>query len=485
MIQPDRKTDPHAVAAAITELVAVLGPGRVLHSPADLMAYDCDAFTVAKGPPDVIVLPDTTQEVSAASRIAHAHGLPVVPRGAGTGLSGGMMAAAGGVMVATTRMRQILAVDAPNRRAVVQPGVVNSKLTEAVKAHGLCFAPDPSSQFACTIGGNVAENSGGPHTLKYGVTTNHVLGLTVVRSDGSVLEIGGAPEDMPGYDLVGLFVGSEGTYGVVTEATVRLVPLPEAARTMLAVFDSIDTASAAVAAVIRGGIVPAALEMMDNLVIRAVEAAFHFGFPLEAAAVLIVEVDGMVAGLDSVKDRCVEVLMGAGAVEVRVARTEDERQTLWMARKKAIGALGRYAPAHCTQDGVIPPTKLPEVLREIAEIATKYRIRIGNVFHAGDGNLHPVAVFDDRDPDEVRRVLAAGAEILALCVRMGGTLTGEHGIGIEKIGQMGLVFSADDLEAQDAVRKVWDPAGLMNPGKVLPQRSCLEVGLLQRRAAAV
>lgn len=485
MIQGGSSTDSRVATEVIRELTAVLGPGRVLHREADLLAYDCDAFTVAKGRPDVIVLPESTREVSEACRIAHRYGLPIVPRGAGTGLSGGMMAAAGGVMVATTRMRGILAVDAPNRRAIVQPGVVNARLSEAVKGLGLCYAPDPSSQFACTIGGNVAENSGGPHTLKYGVTTNHVLGLTVVLSDGTVVQLGGATEEPPGYDLVGLFVGSEGTYGVVTEAIVRLVPLPEAARTMLAVFDSIDAASAAVAAVIRAGVVPAALEMMDNMVIRAVEEAFQFGFPVEAAAVLIVEVDGMAAAIDAVKERCVEVLKGAGATMVRVARTEDERQTLWKARKKAIGALGRYAPAHCTQDGVIPPTRLPEVLRAIAQIAARHGIRIANVFHAGDGNLHPVAIFDDRDPDQVRRVLDAGAEILALCVRLGGTLTGEHGIGIEKIGQMGLVFGPDDLEAQEAVRKVWDPAGLMNPGKVLPQRSCVEVGLLRRRAAAV
>ncbi|MBM3266641.1 MAG: FAD-binding protein [Candidatus Sericytochromatia bacterium] len=470
---------------ATPEFLALLGRERVLHAPADLLAYDCDAFTVAKGRPDVVVLPESTGEVAEICRIASRHGMPIVPRGAGTGLSGGGMAVTGGVLVGTARMKRILAVDVANRRATVQPGVVNAKLSEAVKASGLCYAPDPSSQFACTIGGNVAENSGGPHTLKYGVTVNHVLGVTVVRGDGEVLALGGTVEDMPGLDLVGTFVGSEGTFGIVTEAIVRLIPLPEGVRTMLGVFDSVDAASAAVASVIRAGVVPAALEMMDHTVIQAVEAAFGFGFPLDAAAVLIVEIDGAAPALPRVADLCVSVLRGAGAREVRVARDEAERQTLWKSRKKAIGALGRYAPAHCTQDGVIPPTRLPEVLRAIAEIAARYRIRIANVFHAGDGNLHPVALFDDRDADEVDRVLAAGAEILTLCVRLGGTLSGEHGIGIEKIGQMALMFSPDDLAAQEAVRAAWDPAGRMNPGKILPQRSCIEVGLLHRRAAPV
>jgi glycolate oxidase len=484
-----RSPDPDQVRSAeprlVAELTDLLGRSRTLSAPADMMAYDCDAFTVAKGRPEVVVLPETTEEVAAICRIAARYGRPIVPRGAGTGLSGGGMAVVGGVMIATARMKRILALDFDDRRAVVQPGLVNARLSEAVKAHGLCYAPDPSSQFACTIGGNVAENSGGPHTLKYGVTTNHVLGLTVVLADGSIVELGGSAEDSPGYDLTGLFVGSEGTFGIVTEVVVRLVPLPEASRTLLAVFDTIDLASAAVASVIRLGIVPAALEMMDNLVIHAVEEAFGFGFPLDAAAVLIVEVDGMASAIEGVKERCVSALREAGAREVRVARDEAERQQLWKSRKKAIGALGRYAPAHCTQDGVIPPTRLPEVLREVAAIAGRNRVRIANVFHAGDGNLHPVALFDDRDEDEVARVLAAGAEILALCVRTGGTLTGEHGIGIEKIGQMGLQFSPADLALQEAVRQVWDPGGRMNPGKILPQRSCVEVGLLHRRAAPV
>lgn len=474
-----------ALVTAIAEFGALLGNERVLSTPAARMAYECDAFTIAKGQADVIVLPETTAEVVAVCRIAHSYRMPIVPRGAGTGLSGGAMVVAGGVMVSTARMKKILSVDAPNRRAVVQPGVVNVKLSEAVKSYGLGFAPDPSSQFACTIGGNVAENSGGPHTLKYGVTTNHVLGLKIVLADGFELELGGPWEGKPGYDLVGLFVGSEGTFGIATEIVVRLIALPEAVRTMLAIFSSIDEASGAVSAVIRAGVVPAALELMDNTVIRAVEDAFGFGFPLEAAAVLIVEVDGRAPALDAVALRCEEILLGAGAVEVRHATSEPERQALWKSRKKAIGALGRYAPAHCTQDGVIPPSRLPAVLRAVAEISKRYRVRIANVFHAGDGNLHPVALFDDRDPDEVRRVLEAGAAILALCVKEGGTLTGEHGIGIEKISQMALVFSPDELALQGAVRDAWDPAGLMNPGKILPQRSCGEVGLLHRRAAAI
>ncbi len=461
--------------AFIASLEKLLGRDRVLHTPAARMAYECDALTIAKHRPDVVVLPESTQEVSAVCKLAHATGVAVVPRGAGTGLSGGALAADGGVMIATARMNRILAVDVPNRRAVVQPGLVNTPLSEAVRSEGLGFAPDPSSQFACTLGGNVAENAGGPHTLKYGVTTNHVLGLTVVRSDGSIVTLGGTAEGLPGYDLVGLFVGSEGTLGVATEIVVKLVALPEAVRTMLAVFDSIAHASDAVGALIRSGIVPAALEMMDNLVIRAVEAAYGFGFPLDAAAVLIVELDGLAAGLDRQAVRASDILKASGAREVRLAKDEADRQLLWKSRKRAVGALGRYAPAHATQDGVIPPSKLPEVLAQIARIADRYRIRIANVFHAGDGNLHPIALFDDRDEDEIRRVIAAGGEILRLCASLGGSITGEHGIGIEKLAHMELLFGPDDLFIQDAIRRIWDPEGLMNPGKLLPQRACGEV----------
>ncbi len=470
--------------AFIASLEKLLGRDRVLHTPAALMAYDCDALTIAKHRPDVVVLPESTREVAAVCKLAHDAGVAIVPRGAGTGLSGGALAADGGVMIAMARMNRILAVDVPNRRAVVQPGLVNSPLSDAVRSDGLCFAPDPSSQFACTLGGNVAENAGGPHTLKYGVTTNHVLGLTVVRSDGTIVTLGGAAEGMPGYDLVGLFVGSEGTLGVATEIVVRLVAIPEAVRTMLAIFDTIEHASGAVGALIRSGIVPAALEMMDNLVVRAVEAAFGFGFPVDAAAVLIVELDGLAAGLDRQAARARDILDASGAREVRLAKDEAERQLLWKSRKRAVGALGRYAPAHATQDGVIPPSKLPEVLEQIARIAERYRIRIANVFHAGDGNLHPIALFDDRDADEIRRVIEAGGEILRLCASLGGSITGEHGIGVEKMAHMELLFGADDLLIQDSIRQVWDPAGRMNPGKVLPQRACGEVGPLASQPAS-
>jgi glycolate oxidase len=464
---------PHELAEGLR---ALLPADAVLTQPAQLLVYDCDAYTIEKAAPVAVVLPGSTDEVAAVMRFAHQHGLPVVPRGAGTGLSGGCLADHGGIMMALTRMNRIVEVDVPNRRATVEAGVVNQKLSDAVAHAGLMFAPDPSSQTACTIGGNVAENSGGPHTLKYGVTVNHVLGLEVVTPEGEVVWLGGATEDAPGYDLLGLMIGSEGTFGVVTKAIVKLVPRPAAIRTMLAVFPTVEDASNAVSALIAEGIIPAALEMMDALILQAVEAAFKFGFPLDAGAVLVIELDGLEAGLDEAKEAVVALCDRHHAREVRVAKDEAERARLWLARKKAVGAVGRLAPSKVTMDGVIPRTKLPEVLRAIAGISEAYGLRIANVFHAGDGNLHPVTLFDERDPEQVERVLAASGEILRACLAAGGSITGEHGVGIEKNAYMGEMYTEADLALMEAVRRVFNPDDALNPGKVLPTRKgCLEL----------
>jgi len=365
-------------------------------------------------------------------------------------------------------MNRIREIDVTNRRVIAESGVVNIWVSTAVKDAGLYYAPDPSSQPACTIGGNIAENAAGPHTLKYGVTADHVLGVELVLPDGQLVELGGVVEDPPGYDLTGLVVGSEGTFGIVTAATLRLLRQPETTRTFLAVYESVDEASEAVSGLIARGIIPAALEMMDRLIIEAVEAAYHFGFPSDAGAVLIIELDGMAAALEEEGERVLAVVRGSGAREVRVARDDNERADLWKSRKRAFGAIGRLAPNYCTQDGVVPRTRLPEILRRVAAAAAKYRIRIANVFHAGDGNIHPLMLYDERDPDEVRRVLDAGAEILEACVELGGSVTGEHGIGIEKVRQMPLLFAPDDLIAMQQLRAVFDPSGFSNPNKIFP-----------------
>jgi glycolate oxidase len=471
--------------ALIEELRRICGPEGVLVGRNETLVYDCDAYTLEKEFPQVVVLPTSTEAVAQIVRAAAAEGVPFVARGAGTGLSGGALAARGGLILALTRMRRILEVDIRNRRIVAEAGAVNMALTRAVAAQGYLYAPDPSSQMACTIGGNVAENSGGPHTLKYGVTVNHVLGVRMVLPDGEVISLGGKTEASPGYDLTGLVVGSEGTFGIVTEVTVRIVRQPQAYRTMLAVFDSVDDATQAVSGIIAAGIVPAALEMMDQIILQAVEAAFHMGFPTDAGACLIIELDGLEAGLDEQAEKAKEVCFAQNAREVRSAVTPAERASLWMARKKAIGAAGRLAPSNCTQDGVIPRTRLPEVLKTIRGIGERFNLRIANVFHAGDGNLHPVVLFDERDPEEVRRVLEAGGEILRTCVAVGGSITGEHGVGVEKIDYMPLLFSPTDLEVMARVKSVFNPDNLCNPGKMLPtNKGCLEV-MLRRRSVAL
>jgi glycolate oxidase subunit GlcD len=448
----------------------------VLSRPEDLLAYEADALTLSAHPPDAVVLPDTTDEVVGVVRACRAAGAPFVPRGAGTGLSGGAVAACGGVVIECSRMDRILEVHPEDRYAVVQPGVINAELSRAVARHGLFYAPDPSSQAACTIGGNVAENSGGPHTLKYGTTTNHVLGLELVLPDGERLELGGPAGFAPDLDLVGAVVGSEGTLGVVTKAWVRLVPLPEAVETLLAIFPDVVSSCRAVTAVIRCGLVPAALEIVDQRTIRAVEASVYAaGLPLDAGAVLLVELDGVRAALAGQVARVRELAAAAGATRVEVARDAEERARFWRARKGAFGAMGRLAPDLYVHDAVVPRAKLPEILERVCEICDRHGLRLSNVFHAGDGNLHPNISFDRRSPGELERVLAAGEEILRTCVEAGGVISGEHGIGTEKRDFMPLLFGPDDLDAMARLREAFDPARRSNPGKVLPTpRFCVE-----------
>ena len=469
--------------ALVGRLRTIVGGDGVVDCAESLVVYECDGYTLERAVPELVVLPRTPAEVAAVVRALADERVPFVPRGAGTGLSGGTLPVGAPVMVCTSRLQAIESVDVANRRIIVQAGVVNLWVTNAVRAHGLQYAPDPSSQPACTIGGNVAENSGGPHTLKYGVTTNHVLGVELVLPSGDVVQLGGVVEERPGYDLVGLAVGAEGTFGIVTRATLRLVRSPEATRTLLAVFDSVDAACEAVSDMIGAWIVPAALELMDRIIIAAVEAAYHVGLPTDAGAVLLIELDGPAVGLEPQVERVQGVCSVHAAREVRVARDERERAALWKARKRAFGAVGRLAPNYCTQDGVVPRTRVPDILRRIAAAAEKHRLRIGNVFHAGDGNIHPILLFDERDADEVKRVLAAGREILEACVEMGGSLTGEHGIGVEKIAQMPLLFGPDDLRTMIALRHVFDPDERANPHKVFPDaKVCVETRAPRRQA---
>lgn len=466
-----------ATAAAppvVRDLLRAFGEAIVLWQPYDMHLYAYDG-SIDRARPQAVVLPTCTEEAAAAMRICAAHGVPVTPRGAGTGLSGGSIPMEGGVVIGTARLNRILHVDPENRRAVVQPGVVNAHLSDAVREFGLYYAPDPSSQRACTIGGNVGENAGGPHTLLHGVTTNHVLGLEFITSEGEILALGGESLDLPGYDLVGLITGSEGMFGLVTAITVRLLPIAESVRTMLAIFSTVDQASAAVGAIIGAGIIPAALEMMDTLPIQAVEDAYHAGYPRDAGAVLLIEIEGPEEALVEPAELIVAHCMDAGAREVRLARDARERTLLWAGRKGAFGALGRITPDYYTMDGVIPRSTMPEVLRRIAAVGLAHDLTVCNVFHAGDGNLHPLILFDAEVPGIIERVKQAGDEILGICASVGGSLSGEHGIGMEKNNVMHLIFSDADLDLMRRVRAVFDPEGRCNPGKVFPTPGrCLE-----------
>jgi glycolate oxidase len=447
---------------------AIVGEDGLLSAPEELLVYECDGYVVEKKSPDVVLFPETREQLVAIVKTCNEFDVPFVPRGAGTSLSGGCLPVGGGVMIALTRMKKILEVNLRDRYAVVEPGLVNVHLTQHLKGTGYHYAPDPSSQGACTIGGNVATNSGGPHTLKYGVTVNHVLAVEVVLPDGSVAELGSPTGDAPGYDLTGLFVGSEGTFGICTRITVRLTRNPAAYRTLLGIFETVADATQAISHIIGAGIIPAALEMMDQGIVGAVEAAFHFGFPLDAGAVLLIEVDGLEVAVDEEAEKIVTICQSSGAREVRRATTEKERLLLWKCRKQAFGAIGRLSPSYCTQDGVVPRTRLPEILAFITDCGARHGIRIVNVFHAGDGNIHPILLFDERDAAQVARVLEASDEILSKCIEMGGSVTGEHGIGVEKISFMAKLFTPDDLAVMRQVHDVFNPTGRCSPQKVLP-----------------
>lgn len=471
----------------VRELQRALGRERVLSTPEELIAYEYDA-TIERGVPQAVVFPETTAHVSAAVAIAHRFGVPVTPRGAGTGLSGGAIAAVGGIVVALTRMKRIIDVNRVNRIAIVEPGVVNLDLSRAVLPYGLYYAPDPSSQRACTIGGNVAENAGGPHCLAYGATTNHVLGLELVLADGEVVQVGGHTRDVPGYDLTGAFVGSEGTLAIATKITVRLSRIPESTRTLLAIFDSVDDASNAVSAIIAAGILPAALEMMDRHIIAAVEPVIRAGYPLDADAVLLIEVDG----LDEATTEDAAMIRGIcerhRAREVRLAVEPVDRERLWAARKTSISALGRLYPNYYVLDGVVPRTRLPEVLRDVYAIAESHGLAVANVFHAGDGNLHPNLLFDERVPGATERVLAAGAEIMRRCVDAGGSITGEHGVGLEKRDFIGWIFDDVDLAVMAKLKTAFKADGRYNPCKAFPTaKGCGELTdrAVARHAAAL
>jgi glycolate oxidase len=463
----------------------IVGKEGVLSDPAELLVYECDGYEIEKNTPDLVVLPRNAREVSDVVKLCNKLELPFVPRGAGTSLAGGCLPVGGGVMIVLTKMREILEVNLRDGYAVVQPGVVNGWLNQRLKGTDYHYAPDPSSQGACTLGGNVATNSGGPHTLKYGVTVNHVMGVEAVLADGRLVQLGGPSQSYPGLDLVGAVVGSEGTLAIVTRVWVRLTRNPQGYRTMLAVFESVDEASHAISEIIGAGIIPAALEMMDQGILEALERAFKFGFPLDAEAILLIEVDGLEAALDEQQQRIVDLCNASGAREVRLAASEEERQKLWKCRKQAFGAIGRLSPTYCTQDGVVPRTKLPHILQHIRRVAEKYELRIVNVFHAGDGNIHPILLFDLRDPEQVQRVLDAGTEILDECLACGGSVSGEHGIGVEKVAFMNKMFNEGDLAAMANLRRAFNPDEKLSPGKVLPTAGgcSMEQTLPGRRAA--
>ncbi len=465
-----------AVEDLAARLRAVMGESAVLTDRRQLRTYECDGLAQFKVVPAIVVLPETAAQVAAVVALCAETGVPFVARGSGTGLSGGALPHADGVLVVTSRLRSILDVDIANQRAVVEPGVINLWVTREVTPEGYYYAPDPSSQLVCSIGGNVAENSGGAHCLKYGFTTNHVTGADVVLPDGSAVTFGGKALDHPGYDLLGAFVGSEGTLGVATSVTLRLVRKPEAVKTLLAGFPDTDQAGAAVSDIIAAGVVPAAVEMMDALAIEAAEAAVHCGYPDGAGAVLIVELDGPQAEVDHQFDEVTEIARRNGAFEIRIAVDDAERALFWKGRKSAFAAVGRISPDYIVQDGVVPRTNLPAALRRIGEIASESGVRVANVFHAGDGNLHPLVLFDGaKEGQEAQAEKVAGA-ILDICIEYGGSITGEHGVGMDKRKYMSRMFTDDDLQTMQRVRCAFDPTGISNPGKLFPTpRLCGEV----------
>ncbi|MGB8495781.1 MAG: FAD-linked oxidase C-terminal domain-containing protein [Candidatus Acidiferrum sp.] len=470
-------------ASLLRELNSLLGSSNVLYNIEDLVLYEYDG-SVEKARPDLVVFPHTTEDVSQIVKLAAKHNVPIVGRGSGTGLSGGALARGGGVMIVFARMNRILELDLENARAVVQPGVVNLDITRAVEHAGLYFAPDPSSQKSCTIGGNVAENAGGPHTLACGVTVNHVTALELVLPDGEVVRVGSKHGGAPGYDLCGLFVGSEGTLALVTEITVKLTRKAEAVKTLLAIFDAVDDASRTVAEITARGITPAACEMVDGWTLCAIEDYVHAGFPRDCAAILLIEVEGLREAVEVQAAAVEDVCYTHHAREVRIAKDDRERDLLWKGRKNAFGALGRLAPSNYVLDGVIPRSKLPQALQQIQQIGKKYNFSIGNIFHAGDGNLHPIVLYDPRDPRQFENAIAASHEILSYCVELGGALTGEHGVGMEKNELMPLLFSDADFDLMRRVHDAFNPFSSLNPGKIFPlSKGCGEIRVRKQAEA--
>jgi glycolate oxidase len=458
------------------KLKQIVGEENALLTPEEIFVYESDGVHLIKGKAEAVLLPGNAKEVSELVKLACENKIPFVPRGAGTGLSGGATATEGGWIISTARLNRILEIDLENRAARVQPGVVNAKLSEALKPYGYHFAPDPSSQSACTVGGNFAENSGGPHCLKYGMTSPHILGVELVLPDGTLARFGGKAPGTTGFDLVGLLTGSEGTLGIATELIVRLTPLPEAVRTFLATFDSIEKASQAVSAIIASGVVPASLEMLDKLTMQAVEAFVHAGYPQEAEASLLIETDGPQVQVDEESEIIRNICRKYETLSLEEAVDSEQRKKLWLGRKSAFGAFGRISPAFFVMDGVVPRSKLPYIMKKVEAISRKYNLPIANVFHAGDGNLHPNILFNPKDKSVVQNVLLAGEEILRECVACGGAISGEHGIGVEKNNLMPLIFSEDDLSVMKKVREVFNPENLCNPGKIFPTgKSCGEV----------
>lgn len=458
-------------------LAEIVGSSYVLSAPEDLAVYDCDAETLDIARPDLVVLPGSSEEVAGVVKLAHECGLPIAPRGAGTGLSGGSTTIMGGISLVLTRMKRIIRVDPGERLAVVEVGATNLSVSEAASPYGLYFAPDPSSQVASTIGGNIAENAGGPHCLKYGMTTSHVLGATVVLYDGSVVELGGQTRAVCDLDLLGVFIGSEGTIGIATEAVLRLIPRAQAVEALLVYFPSISKCGQAVSDIVAAGVIPAAMEMIDRLTLNAVEDYLAMGLNRDADALLIIELDGPLAGIEAQREIVDGILAKSDVIQVIHAENETDRARIWKARKTSFGALGRIAPNGYVLDGVIPPTRLAEAIDQIAEIGQRHDLMIANVYHAGDGNLHPCLLYHRDNEDEVKRVIEAAHAILKLCVELGGTLSGEHGIGIEKLLDMPLIFSEGDMNMMQMVRDCFDPGGLLNPSKILPApRSCGESG---------
>jgi len=478
-LQHQRTNNAVLNSALIGALHSLLPRESVLVDAEDLRPFECDGLSVYRQLPIAVVLPETIEQVQAIMRLCHAHQVPVVARGAGTGLSGGALPLANGVLLSLAKFKNILNIDTQNAMATVQPGVRNLAISEAAAAYGLYYAPDPSSQIACTIGGNVAENSGGVHCLKYGLTVHNILMLKVVTMEGELLTIGAETLDSPGYDLLALMAGSEGMLGIIVEVTVKLLPRPERAQVVLAAFDDVVKAGEAVSAIIAAGIIPAGLEMMDKLVIQAAEDFVHAGYPRDAKAILLCELDGTHAEVSEYIMAVRKILTGSGATEVRTAADEAERQLFWKGRKSAFPAVGRIMPDYYCMDGTIPRHQLPHVLRRISELSEEYGLAVANVFHAGDGNLHPLILFDANNQGELQRTEELGRSILLLCVEVGGTITGEHGVGIEKIDAMCIQFRGAELTQFHAVKAAFDPAGLLNPGKAVPTlHRCAEFGAM-------